>query len=76
VTGQNSWYLISQNENLYLDIIEPIGYRAKEHNEEFLRQKSIIVNEFTSKFIDVFCMNYEIDWEKIVAFNSGNLDLK
>ncbi len=32
VVGQNFWYLISENKNLYTDIIEPIGYSAKEHN--------------------------------------------
>ena len=38
VVGQNFWYLISENQQLYTDIIEPIGYRAKEHNEAFLKQ--------------------------------------
>jgi hypothetical protein len=33
VVGQNFWYLISENEDLYTDIIEPIGYRAKQHND-------------------------------------------
>jgi hypothetical protein len=36
VVGQNFWYLISENEDLYTDIIEPIGYRAKEHNDAYL----------------------------------------
>ncbi|MCP4361921.1 MAG: hypothetical protein GY796_28245, partial [Chloroflexi bacterium] len=35
VVGQNFWYLISENKDLYTDIIEPIGYRAKQHNEAF-----------------------------------------
>jgi len=39
VVGQNFWYLISENEDLYTDIIEPIGYRAKEHNDGFDKEK-------------------------------------
>jgi len=75
VVGQNFWYLISENENLYTDIIEPIGYRAKEHNETFLVEKSKLINRFTKEFIDRFCLeNGEINWVKLVQFNSGNLD--
>jgi hypothetical protein len=33
--GQNFWEFISGNKKLYLDIIEPIGYKAKQRNEEF-----------------------------------------
>lgn len=76
VVGQNFWYLISQNERLYIDIIEPIGYRAKEHNDSFYQQKGAVVNRFTSEFVDRFCeVNGFIDWGKLVAFNSRNFDL-
>lgn len=76
VVGQNFWYLISDNEDLYTDIIEPIGYRAKEHNESFLIEKSRITNRFTREFINEFCLeNGDIDWAKLVKFNSGNLDI-
>jgi len=76
VVGQNFWYLISENKSLYTDIIEPIGYRAKEHNETFLSGKSRIVNKLTGIFIDRFCEDTgAIDWPKLVEFNSGNYDL-
>ena len=75
VVGQNFWYLISENQNLYTDIIEPLGYRAKQHNDEFIKQKDRIVNIFTKEFTDDFCDNGEINWKKLVEFNSGNLDL-
>ncbi len=55
VVGQNFWYLISENKDLYKDIIEPIGYRAKEHNEAFLSEKASVTNQFTREFIDRFC---------------------
>jgi len=76
VVGQNFWYLISENENLYTDIIEPLGYKAKQHNAKFMKQKSKIVNLFTQEFIRDFCDNGIINWKKLVEFNSGNLDIK
>ncbi len=76
VVGQNFWYLISGNENLYTDIIEPLGYRAKQHNEKFKKQKSRLINIFTKNFLEEFCKDGVIDWVKLVEFNSGNLDLK
>jgi len=76
VVGQSFWYLISENEDLYTDIIEPIGYRAKEHNDAFEREKGRVSNRFTKEFVDRFCDDTgAIDWVKLVQFNSGNLDL-
>jgi hypothetical protein len=75
VVGQNFWYLISENENLYKDIIEPLGYKAKEFNDAFRRKRDILENRFTQELLSDFCINHEIDWEKIIEFNSGNLDL-
>jgi len=76
VVGQNFWYLISEDENLYTDIIEPLGYRAKQHNTKFIRQKGKIINLFTQEFMQEFCDDGVINWKKLVEFNSGNLDLK
>jgi len=75
VVGQNFWYFISENKNLYTDIIEPIGYQAKTHNDKFLKEKSRLINLFTDEFMRDFCVNGNIDWHKLVEFNSGNLDL-
>ncbi len=76
VVGQNFWYLISENKELYTEIIEPIGYRAKEHNESFHNEKSKVINRFTKEFIDRFCdPSGMIDWTKLIEFNSGNFDL-
>jgi hypothetical protein len=76
VVGQNFWYLISENRNLYTDIIEPVGYKAKEHNETFKDEKNKVVNLFTHQFFERFCEdNGAIDWVKLVEFNSGNFDM-
>jgi len=76
VVGQNFWYLISENKNLYTDIIEPIGYRAKKHNADFTKEKSRVINRFTKSFIDEYCdAKGNINWVKIVKFNSENYGL-
>ena len=76
VVGQNFWYLISGDIELYKEIIEPIGYRAKEHNDSFYLKKNRVINRFTKLFLDNYCdSNGEINWDKLVEFNSGNFDL-
>ncbi|HLA40648.1 MAG TPA: PmeII family type II restriction endonuclease, partial [Candidatus Glassbacteria bacterium] len=71
--GQSFWYFISGNANLYTDIIEPISYRAKEHNEAYNQEKNRIFHLFTQEFLNDFSTNGIIDWNKLVQFNSGNL---
>ncbi len=76
VVGQNFWTLISNNKNLYIDIVEPLGYHAREHNAAFLNQKDAIINNLTAQFIQKFCdSNGVIDWGKVIQANSGNYDL-
>ena len=71
ICGQDFWTFISGNENLYLEIIEPLGNKAKERNETFQQLYVQTVNNFTLQFISDFCKeNGEINWQKIVKFNS------
>ena len=69
--GQKLWSFISGNENLYTDIIEPLGHKAKEKNEEFLVSYFQILNKFTLDFGNKFCIDGKINWEKLVQFNSS-----
>ena len=70
--GQKFWSFISGNENLYTDIVEPLGYKAKERNDIFLQSYAQMINKFTKEFTTEFCFpNGEIDWKKIVVYNSG-----
>lgn len=71
--GQQFWELISGNENLYVDIIEPIGHKAKQKNDEFLFAYAQIVNKLTFEFSQKFCEDGIINWMRLVEFNSGNL---
>ena len=72
--GQEFWTFISGNKNLYVEIIEPVGFEAKKHNEDFIVKKGEIINLFTREFMKIFCApSGQIDWTKLVKFNSGNL---
>ena len=72
--GQNFWLLISGSETMYQDIVEPLGYEAKKHNDAFLAARAAILNVFTQEFIKDFCnTDGVIQWDKVVEFNSGNL---
>ena len=69
--GQRFWELISGNEKLYIDIVEPIGYKAKQKNEEFLENYAQVVNKLTLEFSQKFCDDGKINWTKLVEYNSG-----
>ncbi len=69
--GQRFWELISGNEKLYIDIVEPIGYKAREKNEEFAENYVQIINKLTLEFSQKFCDDGKINWEKLVDYNSG-----
>ena len=70
--GQSFWKLISGSENLYIDIIEPLGFEAKKKNDDYYALLSTVINRFTRQFSEEFCkQSGEIDWAKLVKFNSG-----
>jgi len=73
--GQEFWTFISGNSQLFLEIVEPLGYRAKERNDEFNIAYARIINQFTQKFLEDFCVNGDIVWEKLVRFNSESKGL-
>lgn len=69
--GQRFWAFISGDDNFYLDIIEPLGYRAKEKNDAFNQEYGKLINTLTRNFMDNYCLtDGSIDWEKIVRLNS------
>ncbi len=76
VCGQEFWQLISNDENFYIKIIEPIGHKAKQRNEEFDEAYGILINKFTVDFANRFCDNGKINWEKLLIFNSGKVHKK
>jgi hypothetical protein len=69
--GQKFWEFISGNNELYVQIIEPLGHKAKEKNEEFLIAYSKLINKFTFEFVGEFCVDVEINWDSLVKYNSS-----
>lgn len=70
--GQVFWEFISGNSNLFVEIIDPLGNKAKEKNDDFMISYSQMINKFTREFANLFCKESgEIDWNKLVRFNSA-----
>jgi hypothetical protein len=70
--GRRFWEFISGDENLYTEIIEPLGYNAKGKNEEFSEEYAEVINRFTREFATEYCDHKgSILWGKLVKFNSG-----
>ncbi len=76
IVGQNFWYFISENPNLYKEIVEPIGLRAKEGNELYEPNKAQAANRLVRDFIAEYCEpSGAIDWPKLIEATCGNYDL-
>jgi len=70
--GQRFWEFISGDPNLYIEIIEPLGHKAKEKNDIFMESYSQIINRFTKEFTNEFCENNgSINWKKLIQLNSA-----
>jgi len=70
--GQEFWEFISGDQNLYTDIIEPLGHQAVEMNKEYDIEYGALVNKITPEFQKEFCDEKgNINWNKIVELNSS-----
>ena len=70
--GQRFWELISGDSNLYTKIIEPLGHKAKEKNDEFNSEYAKLINAFSLIFGYNFCNpDGSISWIKILELNSS-----
>lgn len=69
--GKEFWKLISGEENMYVDIVEPIGYKAREKNEAYKKKYDAVLNRLVGEFIELFCKeDGSLEWERIVRFVS------
>jgi len=69
--GQVFWEFISGDSDLYKEIIIPLGHLAKRKNEEYLKSYAAKINLFTKELADdFFTEKGNIDWEKLVEYNS------
>src|ERR1035437_7381988 len=70
--GQKFWEFVSGEINLYTELIEPLGHKAKERNDDFIKSYSQRLNKFTKEFTTDFCdKNGAITWDKLVKLNSA-----
>ena len=65
--GPHFWRIISPNENLYADLIEPIRHRVGTYGDAFDKEKSGAINRLTREFITRFCQESgAIDWTWVI----------
>jgi hypothetical protein len=69
--GQRFWSFISGNDDLYIQIVEPLGHKAKQRNESFQKLYAQVINRFEKEVLKDFIKDDLIDWAKLVKFNSG-----
>lgn len=70
--GQRFWEFVSNEKELYIDIIEPLGKKAKQRSEEYQDKYNGVLNILTSRFVKDFCDDSgKIDWDRIVRLNSS-----
>lgn len=48
--GQSFWTFISDSPSLYIDIIEPLGFRARERNMMFEQEKLVTITRMIVSF--------------------------
>ena len=71
--GKRFWELISGDENLYTEIIEPIGRSAKQHNEKFNEEYVKVIDRFANAFASEYCdSSGNILWKKLTKYTSGS----
>ena len=70
--GERFWKLMSNDADLYTELIEPLGHKAKEKNQTFSDEYAKVVNKFTIEFSKDFCKaDGSISWKQLIAYNSG-----
>ena len=69
--GQEFWYFLSGDNNLFREIIKPIDAEAREKDAAFKLAYSAKINELTADLSFNFLHNGQIDWIKLVEFVSG-----
>jgi hypothetical protein len=74
ICGQRFWEFISGMPDLYKMIVEPLGHRAKERNDEFRVRYDLVVDKFTEEFRKLHCLpDGGVDWPKLAELASAPL---
>jgi hypothetical protein len=74
IGGQSFWHLISNDADLYIDLVEPLGHKSEEHDNNFKAEKDKTYNRLIREFTNIYCDETgSIDWAKLVRFVSENM---
>lgn len=68
--GQDFWKFISEDDQLYQQIIVPIDQKAKEKDEVFKTAYVSKIHEMTEEFMQDFITQHQIDWVKLINYVS------
>lgn len=72
IAGQVFWEHLTGDSNFYIKIIQLIGDKPQKHLHQYQSAFNSAVNRFTREFTIEFCnVDGSINWEKLVAYNSG-----
>ena len=72
ICGQDFWRLLSGDDTFFTRIIEPLGHKAREHNEQFTAQYGDLKKRMASVFEREFCQaGGAIAWPRLVEFSSA-----
>lgn len=64
--------LLTGDNDFYLRIIDPLGYKVKERSEDFAKKYNAVVNKFTVEFSKKYVTSDGlIDWEALVKMVSS-----
>jgi hypothetical protein len=76
-SGQVFWEEISGDPDCYLKIMQLMGDLPNEHLTRYREEYEKALNRFTRDFLNDFATtDGEIDWDKLLIFNSGSLPIR
>lgn len=69
--GQDFWHLISDNPRMYVEIIQPLGYRARKRNMAFQAEYDSFLNRLLREFLNTYANeDGSIAWDRLTEFVS------
>lgn len=73
LAGQDFWAELTGEDEFYLKIIQFMGELPEQYLEDYQKSYNNAMNRLLKQFTTEFCKDTgEIDWDKLVKFNSGN----
>ena len=73
LAGQEFWAELTGEEDFYLKIIQFMGELPEQYLDDYQKSYNNAMNRLLKQFTTEFCKDTgEIDWDKLVQFNSGS----